>query len=52
MRYRFALAGGLLAMLVRQAALNVSLGAIASFTLVLTFLGVYLARVRVYDEPA
>ena len=52
MLYLFALAAGSLAMLVRHAALNVSVGAIASFTLVLTVLGVYLARVRVYDEPA
>jgi UDP-GlcNAc:undecaprenyl-phosphate GlcNAc-1-phosphate transferase len=37
-------------MLVRHAALDVSLGAIASFTLILTFLGVSLARVRVYDD--
>lgn len=50
MFYTFALAAGSLAMLVRQAALDVSLGAIASFTLVLTFLGVHLARVRVYEE--
>jgi UDP-GlcNAc:undecaprenyl-phosphate/decaprenyl-phosphate GlcNAc-1-phosphate transferase len=50
MLYTFALAAGSLAMLVRHAALDVSLGAIALFTLLLTFLGVYLARVRVYDE--
>jgi UDP-GlcNAc:undecaprenyl-phosphate GlcNAc-1-phosphate transferase len=50
MLYTFALAGGALAMLVRHAALDVSVGAIASFTVVLTLLGVYLARVRVYDE--
>jgi UDP-GlcNAc:undecaprenyl-phosphate GlcNAc-1-phosphate transferase len=49
MLYAFALLAGSLAMLVRQAALDVSLGAIASFTIVLTLLGVYLARVRVYD---
>jgi UDP-GlcNAc:undecaprenyl-phosphate GlcNAc-1-phosphate transferase len=50
MLYTFAVAAGSLAMLVRQAALDISLGAIASFTLILTFLGVYLARVRVYDD--
>jgi UDP-GlcNAc:undecaprenyl-phosphate GlcNAc-1-phosphate transferase len=52
MFYTFAVAAGSLAMLVRQTALDVSLGAIASFILVLTFLGVHLARVRVYDESA
>ena len=50
MLYTFALAAGSLAMLVRGAALDVSLGAIASFTIVLTVLAAYLARVRVYDE--
>jgi UDP-GlcNAc:undecaprenyl-phosphate/decaprenyl-phosphate GlcNAc-1-phosphate transferase len=50
MLYSFAIAAGLLAMLVRHAALDVSLGAIAAFTVVLTLLGIYLARVRVYDE--
>lgn len=49
MLYTFAVAAGSLAMLVRHAALDVSLGAIASFTVILTFLGVYLARVRVYE---
>jgi UDP-GlcNAc:undecaprenyl-phosphate GlcNAc-1-phosphate transferase len=50
MLYTFAVAAGSLAMLVRHAALDVSIGAIASFTLILTFLGVSLAHVRVYDE--
>ncbi|MEA2239243.1 MAG: UDP-GlcNAc:undecaprenyl-phosphate/decaprenyl-phosphate GlcNAc-phosphate transferase [Thermoanaerobaculia bacterium] len=50
MLYTFAVAAGSLALLVRHAALDVSLGAIATFTLILTFLGLYLARVRVYDE--
>jgi UDP-GlcNAc:undecaprenyl-phosphate GlcNAc-1-phosphate transferase len=50
MLYSFALSGGALAVLVRHAALDVSLGAIATFTVILTLLGVYLARVRVYDE--
>jgi UDP-GlcNAc:undecaprenyl-phosphate GlcNAc-1-phosphate transferase len=52
MLYAFALAGGALAMLVRHAALDVSVGAIAAFTVALTLLGVYLARVRVYAEDA
>jgi UDP-GlcNAc:undecaprenyl-phosphate GlcNAc-1-phosphate transferase len=51
MLYTFAIAAGSLATVVRHAALDVSVGAIASFTVVLTLLGVYLARVRVYDEP-
>jgi len=50
MLYTFAVAAGSLAMLVRHAALDVSISAIASFTLILTFLGVSLAHVRVYDE--
>jgi UDP-GlcNAc:undecaprenyl-phosphate GlcNAc-1-phosphate transferase len=50
MLYTFAVLSGSLAMLARHAALNVSLFAIASFTIVLTLLGVYLARVRVYDD--
>jgi len=52
MLYAFALAGGALAMLVRHAALDVSVGVIAAFTVALTLLGVYLARVRVYAEDA
>jgi UDP-GlcNAc:undecaprenyl-phosphate GlcNAc-1-phosphate transferase len=50
MLYTFAVAGGALSMLVRRAALDVSVGAIAAFTVALTLLGVNLARVRVYDE--
>jgi UDP-GlcNAc:undecaprenyl-phosphate GlcNAc-1-phosphate transferase len=50
MLYTFAMLSGALAMLARHAALNVSLLAIASFTIVLTLLGAYLARVRVYDD--
>src|SRR3954447_7131132 len=49
MLYTFALASGTLAMLVRHRKLDVSLGAIAAITIVLTLIGVYLARVRVYD---
>jgi len=51
MLYTFALAAGTLAMLVRHRKLDVSLGAIASVTIVLTLIGIYLARVRVYDVP-
>ena len=50
MLYTFALAAGALAMLVRHATLDVSVGVIAAFTVALTLLGVYLAHVRVYDE--
>lgn len=50
MLYTFAIAAGLLAMLVRHAALDVSVSAIVAFTVVLTLLGIHLARVRVYDE--
>jgi UDP-GlcNAc:undecaprenyl-phosphate GlcNAc-1-phosphate transferase len=50
MLYCFAAAAGLLAILVRHAALGISIGAIAAFTLVLTLTGIHLARVRVYDE--
>jgi UDP-GlcNAc:undecaprenyl-phosphate GlcNAc-1-phosphate transferase len=50
MLYGFAVLAGLLAMLVRQMKLDVSLAAIAGFTILLTLLGVYLAGVKVYDE--
>jgi UDP-GlcNAc:undecaprenyl-phosphate/decaprenyl-phosphate GlcNAc-1-phosphate transferase len=50
MLYGFAGLSGLLAMLVRQMKLDVSLAAIAGFTILLTLLGVYLAGVKVYDE--
>ena len=52
MLYTFALAAGTLAMLVRHRKLDVSLGAIAAMTIVLTLIGIYLARVRVYDVDA
>ena len=50
MLYGFAALSGLLAMLVQSARLDVSLAAIAGFTIVLTLVGVYLAGVKVYDE--
>jgi UDP-GlcNAc:undecaprenyl-phosphate GlcNAc-1-phosphate transferase len=50
MLYGFAGLSGLLAMLVREVKLDVSLAAIAGFTILLTLLGVYLAGVKVYDE--
>jgi len=50
MLYTFAIAAGSLATLVRDADLGLSLGVIAAFVVALTILGLYLARVRVYDE--
>jgi UDP-GlcNAc:undecaprenyl-phosphate GlcNAc-1-phosphate transferase len=50
MLYGFAALSGVLAILVQRARLDVSLAAIAGFTIVLTLVGVYLAGVRVYDE--
>lgn len=50
MLYSFAALSGLLAILVQRARLDISLAAIASFTIVLTLIGVYLAGVKVYDQ--
>lgn len=50
MLYGFAALSGLLALLVQQVKLDVSLAAIAGFTVLLTLIGVYLAGVKVYDE--
>jgi UDP-GlcNAc:undecaprenyl-phosphate/decaprenyl-phosphate GlcNAc-1-phosphate transferase len=50
MLYGFAGLSGVLAMLVQRARLDVSLAAIAGFTILLTLLGVYLAGVKVYDQ--
>ncbi|HEX8135970.1 MAG TPA: hypothetical protein VF544_00125 [Pyrinomonadaceae bacterium] len=50
MLYCFATLSGVLAMLVRELKLDVSLAAILGFTVLLTLLGVYLAGVKVYDE--
>lgn len=50
MLYSFAGLSGLLALLVRQVELDVSLAAILGFTVVLVLLGVHLAGVKVYDE--
>ena len=48
--YGLAALSGVLALLVQEVKLDVSLAAIAGFTIVLTLLGVYLAGVKVYDE--
>jgi UDP-GlcNAc:undecaprenyl-phosphate GlcNAc-1-phosphate transferase len=50
MLYGFAALSGLLALIVQRARLDVSLAAIAGFTIVLTLIGVYLAGVKVYDQ--
>ncbi|MDT4969312.1 MAG: UDP-GlcNAc:undecaprenyl-phosphate/decaprenyl-phosphate GlcNAc-phosphate transferase [Acidobacteriota bacterium] len=50
MLYGFATLSGLLAMLVRQLNLDLSIAAIIGFTILLTLLGVYLAGVKVYEE--
>lgn len=50
MLYGFAALSGLLSLVVQRSRLDVSLAAIAGFTIVLTLIGVYLAGVKVYDE--
>jgi UDP-GlcNAc:undecaprenyl-phosphate/decaprenyl-phosphate GlcNAc-1-phosphate transferase len=50
MLYGFAALSGVVALLVQSARLDVSLAAIAGFTIILTLVGVYLAGVKVYDE--
>lgn len=50
MLYSFAALSGLLALSVQRMKLDVSLAAIAGFTILLTLLGVYLAGVKVYDQ--
>jgi UDP-GlcNAc:undecaprenyl-phosphate/decaprenyl-phosphate GlcNAc-1-phosphate transferase len=50
MLYALAALSGLLAVTVQRVKLDVSLAAIAGFTILLTLLGVYLSGVKVYDE--
>ena len=50
MLYGFAALSGVLAILVQRTRLDISLAAIAGFTIVLTLVGVYLAGVKVYDQ--
>jgi UDP-GlcNAc:undecaprenyl-phosphate GlcNAc-1-phosphate transferase len=50
MLYSFAALSGLLAIVVQRTRLDISLAAIAGFTIVLTLIGVYLAGVKVYDK--
>ncbi|MCM3874746.1 MAG: hypothetical protein ND895_28970 [Pyrinomonadaceae bacterium] len=49
MLYGLAALSGILALLVQRMKLDVSLAAIAGFTILLTLLGVYLAGVKVYE---
>ncbi len=48
--YSLAISGGVLALLVRQASIDVSVAAITAFTVVLTFIGIHLGHVHVYDD--
>jgi len=50
MLYGFAALSGVLALTVQRVKLDVSLAAIAGFTILLTLIGVYLAGVKVYDQ--
>jgi UDP-GlcNAc:undecaprenyl-phosphate GlcNAc-1-phosphate transferase len=50
MLYALAMAGGPLALLVRKAPFDVSVAVISAFAIMLAFLGIHLARVRVYGE--
>jgi len=50
MLYSLAVSAGVLALIVRHATIDVSVVSIATFTILLTFLGIHLGRVRVYDE--
>lgn len=50
MIYAFALAAGMLSLLVSQISTTRSLALIALFIVVLTLIGVYLSKVKVYDE--
>ena len=52
MLYGFAALSGLLALFVQRVKLDVSLAAIAGFTILLTLLGVYLAGVKVYEDES
>jgi UDP-GlcNAc:undecaprenyl-phosphate/decaprenyl-phosphate GlcNAc-1-phosphate transferase len=49
MLYAFAGLSGVVAVVVQRVKLDVSLAAIAGFTILLTLLGVYLSGVKVYD---
>ena len=48
--WALAIVSGALGMSARHMAIDVSVALIGSFVIILTFLGIHLARVRVYDE--
>jgi UDP-GlcNAc:undecaprenyl-phosphate/decaprenyl-phosphate GlcNAc-1-phosphate transferase len=50
MLYGFAFLSGLMAVMVQRVKTDVSLAAIAGFTILLTLIGVYLAGVKVYED--
>ena len=50
MLYGFALLAGAIALFVRELQTSQSLALIAVFTIILTIVGVYLAKVKVYEE--
>jgi UDP-GlcNAc:undecaprenyl-phosphate GlcNAc-1-phosphate transferase len=50
MLYGFAALSGTVAVIVQRVNTDVSIAAIAGFTILLTLIGVYLAGVKVYDE--
>ena len=50
MLYGFAISGGLLSLLVRELSATQSLALISVFILILTIVGVYLSKVKVYAE--
>lgn len=50
MLYGFAILAGVMALLVRELETSQSLALIAFFTVILTIVGVYLAKVKVYEE--
>ena len=50
MLYGFAILAGAIALFVRELDTTQSLALIAVFTIVLTIIGVYLAKVKVYEE--
>ncbi len=50
MLYGFAMLAGAIALFVRELEMSQSLALIAVFTVVLTIVGVYLAKVKVYEE--
>ena len=50
MLYGFAILAGVISLLIRELRLTQSLALVAVFTVVLTLIGVYLAKVKVYKE--